>query len=186
VTLSIFSHLRLLYLCHFSKPVEDRPVYRTIRRHRARKIVALDVGDGQRALRMIEVARRVCSVTDIHYVGMDLFEGRPESIGSALSLKAAHQLLRASGARVQLVPGNPSDSLIRLANSLGKIDLLIVPAELDSPESARMWFFVPRMLHERSLVYVEGPSIDGQRLLRLKPRPEIDRLASAGVTRRAA
>jgi hypothetical protein len=184
--LSIFSQLRLLYLCYFSKPPADRPLYRAIRRQSARKIVELGVGDGCRALRMIEVARRTSSTTGLHYVGMDLFEGRPESATAALSLKTAHQLLRASGARVQLVPGNPADSLIRLANSLGKIDLLILPAELDSPASARLWFFVPRMLHERSLVYVEGRSADGQRLLRLKPRGEIDRLASAGVARRAA
>ena len=82
---------------------------------------------------MIEVAQRWASApTDVHYVGLDLFEGQSEGGRPGSSLKEVHQLLRASGARVQLVPGNPPEELIRLANSLGKVDVLIVPAELDS------------------------------------------------------
>ena len=95
-------------------------------------------------------------------------------------------MLRGSGARVQLVPGNPSDSLIRLANSLGKVDVLVVPAELDSSALARLWFFVPRMLHAQSQVFVESISNEGQVVLAIKPREEIDRLAAVGGGRRAA
>ncbi len=184
--MSIFSHLRLLYLCHFSKPAADCPIYRAICRCDARKIVELGIGNAQRAMRMIEVAKRTSPPEDIHYVGMDLFEGRAGTGGTAFSLKEAHQLLRATGVRVQLVPGNPAESLIRLANSLHKVDLLIVPGELDSAALARMWFFVPRMLHERSVVLVENMQSDGQKMLRIKPRAEIDRMASGGTARRAA
>jgi hypothetical protein len=186
VTLSIISQLRLFYFRYLSKPVADRPIYRAIGRQKVRKIVELGIGDASRALRMMEVARQASAASDVHYVGMDLFEGRTEANGQGLSLKAAHQLLRGAGARVQLVPGNPSDGLMRLANSLGKVDLLIVPAELESPAAARMWFFVPRMLHERSMVFIEGQSAEGERLLRLKPRHEIDQFAAAGPSRRAA
>lgn len=191
--MSITSRLRLLYLSHFSKPASDRPVYQAIRRRNAQKIVELGIGDGQRALRMIEVARRISVSSEIHYVGMDLFEASTESNGRRLSLKAAHQLLRGEKGRrsdshkvrVQLVPGNPADSLARMANSLGKVDLLIVPAEFDSSTHARLWYFVPRMLHKRSVVFVDGQSSDGHEL-RLKPRQEIDDLASLGSNRRAA
>lgn len=182
----IISRLRQLYLCHFSKPAADRLVYRAVCRHRPQKIVELGLRDGQRALRMIELARQSAGA-EVHYVGMDLFEARPASDGAAaLSLKAAHQMLRGAGARVQLVPGNPADGLTRMANALGKVDLLIVPEELDSPSQARVWFFVPRMLHERSTVFVEGRTPDGQPCLRVKSRQEIDQLASAGQLRRAA
>ena len=185
--MSIISKLRLSYLCHFSKPQANRPVYRAIRRRHVRKIVELGVGDGRRALRMIEVARQALPESDtVHYVGMDRFEGRTAEDGPGLALKTAHQMLRQESVRVQLVPGDPSIGLIRLANSLGKVDLLIVPAEFDEPAFARAWFFVPRMLHEHSLVFVEGQSSDGQRWLRPRPRHEIDRLASVGVGRRAA
>lgn len=137
-------------------------------------------------MRIINVAQQTLPDSEIHYVGMDLFEGRPATSEPSLSLKVAHQLLRNTGVRVQLVPGQPADSLIRLANSLGKVDLLIVPAELDSPASARVWFFVPRMLHERSLVFVERVQASGQKTFAIKPRHEIDQLAAAGFSRRAA
>jgi hypothetical protein len=150
------------------------------------KIAELGVGNGQRALRMIEAAKRTSAPTDVHYVGLDLFEGRADSSGPAVSLKAAYQLLRTTDVRIQLIPGNPSESLMRVANSLGKLDLLIVPGEYDAAEHARLWFFVPRLLHERSLVFVDSALPDGQRFLRLKSRPEIDRLAAAGFHRHAA
>jgi len=150
-----------------------------------RKIAELGIGAGQRAVRMIETARRASPHEAIHYVGVDRFEGRSAADGPGLTLKAAYQLLRTDGVRVQLVPGDPAEALMRVANSLGKVDLLIVPAEMDSPSFARTWFFVPRMLHEQSLVFVERTAEDGAALLTLKPRDEIDGLASVAARRAA-
>jgi hypothetical protein len=186
VTLSILRRIRLVYSCYFSKPQSDRPVYRAIQRWQVRKIVELGIAEGRRALRMIDAAKLASPDHEVEYVGLDPFEARSEADGPGLTLKAAHQLLRRARTRVQLVPGNPADSLIRVANSLGKVDLLIVPAALESAAFARMWFFVPRMLDERSLVFVERKSPDGGTLLAVKPRSEIDALASAGARRRAA
>ena len=42
------------------------------------------------------------------------------------------------------------------------------------------------MLHERSLVFVEQTLEDGRTLLEIKPRYEIDVLASMAVRRQAA
>jgi hypothetical protein len=184
--LSILSQIRLIYSCHLSKPKSNRPVYRAIRQCHAQKIVELGVATGQRALRMIEVAKLSSPGQEIHYIGVDPFEGRAESDGPGLTLKAAHQLLRCDGVRVQLVPGNLADALVRVANSLGKVDLLIVPAALESPSFARAWFFVPRMLHERSLVFIDQTLENGQTLLETKPRCEIEVLASLGGGRRQA
>ena len=135
---------------------------------------------------MIEVAKQAGAQREVHYVGFDPFEGATVGTGPSLSLKSAHQLLRATGAKVQLVPGDPAETLIRMANALGKVDVLIVPGELDSPSMDRVWFFVPRMLDERSLVFIDGPAPDGQRVLRLKPRHEIEARAAAVSRRRAA
>jgi hypothetical protein len=184
--LSIISKLRLLYLLYFSTPSVDRPVYLAIHRYKVRKIVELGIGDGRRALRMIEIARQTSKQAEVHYIGLDLFEGRPECRQAGISLKTAHRLLCNTGARVQLAPGDPADSLMRLANSLGKVDLLIVPAEIDSPAFARVWSFVPRMLHERTVVFIEQIRQDAEPAITIKPRHEIDRLAAAGVSRRAA
>jgi hypothetical protein len=186
VTLSILNKIRLFHSCFLSKPDSGRAVYQAIRRNRARKIVELGVGDGQRSLRLIQVAKLASPGEEVHYVGVDPFEGRSEADGPGLTLKAAHPLLRREGVRVQLVPGNPADALLRVANSLGKVDVLIVPAQLDSESYARAWFFVPRMLHGESLVFVERDGEDGKTPLEEKPRHEIDALASMGTRRRAA
>ena len=91
--MSFFRLLRAIYLCYFSKPVENRPLYRAIRRLRVRKLVELGVGDGLCALRMIELAKIASAKQqnptagqetpgqkqetspEIHYVGIDPFEG---------------------------------------------------------------------------------------------------------------
>ena len=69
--------------------------------------------------------------------------------------------------------------------ALGKVDLVLVPAVLESESFARFWYFVPRMLHEQSLVYVDGLSDEGERVLRIKSREEIVQLADV-AGRRAA
>jgi hypothetical protein len=184
--LGILSRLRLFYLRHFSKPSSDRLLYREVYRRQVRKIVELGVGDFGRTLRMLEIAGASVPAAELSYVGMDLFEARMDSDSPGLSLKEAHQRLRSTGARVQLVPGNPPDSLARTANALGRVDLLILPEEFDGPETARMWFFVPRMLHEASLVLVERQLPDGLRHFDAKPSLEIERLASLATARRAA
>lgn len=135
---------------------------------------------------MIEIAKLVSPQQEVHYVGVDMFEARSESDGPGLTLKAAHQLLRSDNVRVQLVPGNPPDVLVRMANSLGKVDLLIVPADLDLEMLGRLWFFVPRMLHDNSCVFAEQSLGGDQKRLDIKLREEIDDLATASVRRRAA
>ena len=111
---------------------------------------------------MIEAAKHSAPGEETHYIGIDRFEGREPSDGPGLTLKAAHQILGGKATRVQLLPGDPSKTLSRSANSLGKIDLLIVPEELESAEAARVWF-VPRMLHERSLCSSSGSWPTGKR-----------------------
>ncbi len=134
---------------------------------------------------MIEVVRQAAPEREVRYVGFDLFEAAPQE-GRAISLRSAHQLLRAAGAKVQLVPGDPAEMLVRMANSLGTVDVLILPADLDAPSQARLWRFVPRMLGQWSDVFIDSPSPDGGQMLHLKPRSEIDAQAAAVLSRRAA
>jgi hypothetical protein len=186
VTLSIFSHFRSAYLRYLSKPQSNRVVYRAMFRSRAKNILELGVGDGQRALRMMEIAKMISLGDEIRYVGMDLFEGRSESDGPGMSFKAAHQCLRVDGVRVQLLPGEPAATLARMANSLGKMDVVVLPAKLDSPDFNRMWLFMPRILHENSQVFIERVLDDGRARLELMPKARISELAAPGACRRAA
>jgi hypothetical protein len=180
--------LRYFYLAYFSQPNAERLIYRTLRRAGVNSIVELGVGTGRRTRRILEVARRYQTAADLRYAGIDLFESRPPD-SRGLSLKVAHRLLRDSGAKVQLVPGDPWSALSRTANSLANTSLLVISADQHSAALEKAWFYVPRMLHERSLVFLEETAGDGKCAFRRLSLAEVDSLAAkSGVrpARRAA
>ncbi|MFH1268185.1 MAG: hypothetical protein ABIK89_20900 [Planctomycetota bacterium] len=183
----VTSHLKVLYLSHLSNPATDRPIYRVIRRRRIQRIVELGVGDGRRAVRMIEVAGLSGPIGQVRYTGVDLFEARTERDRPGMTLKTAHRLLSATGAHVQLVPGDPFTALSRAANGLIGTELVMISAGHDPDSLARAWFYLPRMLASRALVLMERPCGESEELtIRLVLRDEIDRLAAVATPRRAA
>lgn len=185
--MSLFGQLRLFYSCFLSKPRANRSIYRAIRRRHVRKIVELGIGDGGRALRMIAVARQVLAAEhDVRYVGFDRFEDRVDQAEPQLTLKQAHRLILGTKVKARLVPGEPSESLIRVANTLGKVDLMILPVELESPSAARFWFFVPRLLDDDSIVLIERKDANGERSYEELSHRTIENLAALGAVRRAA
>jgi hypothetical protein len=134
---------------------------------------------------MLEVAAQFHCPRDIRYTGIDLFEARSAADGPGISLKAAHQLLQPTGARIQLVPGTPQEGLARVANELGKVDLVVLSAQPDVQHLAHAWFYIPRLLDERSQVFLETIQPGGLASLRLVDPTEIHLLAGA-MRRRAA
>ena len=145
----------------FAKPVADRAIYRTIRKIHAGNLVAIGLGDGQLASKMVLLAQQDGAVPQVRFTGIDLFEMRPDNSGS-LSLKQAHRMLHSLGARTRLVPGDPFAALARTANSLLETDLIVIRADQLGASMDRAWFYLPRMLHDRSLVLVERLGSDGQ------------------------
>jgi hypothetical protein len=185
--LSLTSRIRFLYLFYISKPISDRSIYRAIWRRRIQRIVEIGVGTGQRAARMIEVATLNAAVGDVCYTGVDLFEARPEAAGPNLTLRAAYRLLRPTGARLRLVPGDPFAALSRAANTLTGTELVVISAGHDPDALARAWFYLPRMLGRHCLVLIEKPGEpEGELALRSIARDEIERLARNATLRRAA
>ena len=174
------NRLRFFYLSYLSKPVSDRLIYRAIPRRKVLKIVEVGVGRGVRAERMIEAAGFSSPAGQVQYTGIDVFEARSASDGPGLTLKTAHRLLKATGARIRLLPGDPFSALARAANTLMGTDLVVISADQDAHSLARAWFYLPRMLHPRSLVYWEE-RLPGshEAVLRLVPLAEIAGLAAA-------
>jgi hypothetical protein len=182
--LSVRNYLRLRYFTHFSKPAGDRRIYRTIYQQNSRTILELGIGNVQRAQRMIEVAALQRSIQDIHYIGVDLFEARTTADGSGVPLKTAHRLLQATGARVRLWPGDPLRALSQAANTLRGVDLFVISARLDTESLAQAWFYVPRMLHPRSLVLLADQTDPEQ--FRFVSMTQIETLAVAALRCRVA
>lgn len=136
-------------LAFFSKPREDRALYRTVKRLKARKIVEVGMGTLPRALALVRIAQRYSPGQAISYAGIDMFDERPAS-RPRLRLIDAHRALLAEGATTRLMPSGAG--LAALANALSKTDLVVISPEVSDAELDTSWFYLPRMLHANSLV----------------------------------
>lgn len=179
--------IRSAYLLYFSQPAADRSLLKAIKRRPIRSIVEIGVGlDVGRTQRMLEVAGWRVDCQPLKYTGIDLFESRPQQ-QAGLSLKEAHHELRTSGIKFQLVPGDPYQALARIANALTGTDLLLIDAGHDEASLSRAWTYIPRMLHQDSIVFLALPASERTKeSWRIVPREEIDKLAAAGKQARRA
>jgi hypothetical protein len=164
-------------LFYFAKPVAERALLKAIYKQPIRSLVEIGIGRGERTARLLEVVGWTPHDTPLKYTGIDQFEGRPEGT-PGMSLKEAFSVLKRPDVKMQLVPGDPHQALARTANMLAKTDLLVISADVDATSLARAWTYVPRMLHEGSLVYQQQPATAGGEYRRLT-KPEIDKLTQA-------
>jgi hypothetical protein len=181
-----FSWFGALWLTRFSKPAGERPIYRLIRGQTPKRILELGLGTLERTVRVLSFARS-SGGDQVHYVGLDRFEGRLPSDPPGVTLKAAHQRLTSLG-RVQLVPGNVDTSLARLCNHLGVFDLVLVAADNDPRHLERSWFFIQRLTNATTTVLVE--TTDGAKagttVWKAIDKRRVDELAARTIQRRAA
>jgi len=186
VKLTPTSRWRIFYLSHLSNPASDRVIYRAIVQKKSYRILELGIADGRRALRMIDAAAGLTSRSDIQYTGMDSFEDRGETDGPGLSLIAAHRVLTRSGAKIKLIPGDPLRSLARAANELGQVDLLVISSQAEPDRLSRVWYFVPRLLHAQSRIFVEQTLPGGKKTLLAVSAREVEQWAAKAIRWKAA
>ncbi len=180
--------VKRLWLLYRSKPAGERSILAAIRGIPARpdgsiRIMEVGLGTIRRAERVLRLAASRKDRPNVHYVGLDRFEGRLPSDPPGVTLKQAHQSL-GKLARVQLVPGNVDSSLSRLCNHLGTFDLVIVSRDADPRHLERIWFFIQRLVTPATLVFVE-PSSSGAAWEKIG-KARVDELAVRTVGRRVA
>jgi hypothetical protein len=183
-TLKPASTFQYLYLSRLSRPPHERCLYRALRRRAVRSMVEIGLGDGRRTLRLLAVAQRYRPQERLSYAAIDLFEARPAN-SAGWSLKEAHRQLTRAGVQFRLSPGEPFPALARYANSLTNTDLLVIGAGHDPASLEPAWFYIPRMLHEGSLVFVEEQTGNRRKFRRLDTA-EILRAPQGETRRRAA
>ena len=152
--MTLLRTLRYAYLSYLSQPAGDRLLWRAVHRERPRSIVQIGMSNRQRTARLLEIALWHQPDQTLRFVGIDLFEGRPEKLAD-LSLRQIHADLKQQPIKVQLVPGDPLSALTRTANAIPGNDLLLVHADQDPDSMREAWFFIPRILHDRSVVFQE-------------------------------
>lgn len=177
--------LRYAYLAFFSKPAEDRTLFRTAKRLKVRRIVELGIGSLERTLRLISVCQRYAGEETISYTGLDWFEERPEA-AQKLSLIQAHRKLKAAGATARLMPGGPVAALPAVANSVMGSDLVLLSEEADEDALAPHWFYVPRVCHAGTLILRQTSTDTEPAVWSEVPRKTVDQLAANFRTQRAA
>ena len=158
--MSVGSLLRSSYLLYFSQPAAERAIYQAIQRHPIRTIVEIGIDLAGRTRRVLEIAGWQKPAHTLHYTAIDEFDARPKT-HPPLLLKHAFAELRGPTVRLQLVPGDASSGLARVANSLARTDLLIVSNLFDRESLRNAWVWVPRMLTSSSLVFVEEANQKG-------------------------
>ena len=176
---------RYAYLAYLSQPKSVRQLYRLVKRHEIRRIVEVGLGDLARSRSLIEVAQRYVGDEKVMHSGLDWFDARPEPM-TPLSLKDAYRALHATSASVRLVPGAPAASLAAVANSHQNTDLILISAAVSSEELQAAWFYVPRMLHQQSMILREHSPSAGEPAFEWLSLSQIAEWAGSAGGRRAA
>ncbi len=153
--------LKYTHLAYFSQPAADRTIYRALHKQPVCNIVELGVGTAVRAQRMIAMASSGEADRKIRYTGIDFFEDRPTST-PGIALREAYRLLREMDVRVRLLPGDPFSVLARASNDLTGTDILVISGDQDAEAMSRAWMFVPRMLHDSTLIFQQKPDERGK------------------------
>ena len=160
--MSLISRFVAVWKYCFSKPPADRSVDQAVKRRRPCRILEIGLGDGVRAKRVIAIAKRYHADRDIHYTGIDQFEGR-EAEQLPLPLKHAFRQLASTGVRVRLVPGDTYAALARTANTLAQIELVLISQDIAPEYLTSAWFYLPRTLAKDAVVlWADGTLPDGQ------------------------
>jgi len=181
---SAASGLNAFMWCWLARPKCDRTVFKLIRKHKPRKLLLLGLSDSVRPLRMISLAKRYRPEDSIDFAGLDRFDSRPAGT-PGLSLKRAHQVLRPTGARINLLPGEPYEALMRAANMLHGIEFVVISASQNTDSLSRSWFFLNRLLSPQAIVLREEVAAE-QQLIKPISRAELDRLAASAIPHRRA
>ena len=170
---SVRHRIAYLQLAYFSKPASDRALYRAIHRHRCQRILEIGVGSGRRASACSRSPRattrkRICFTPGSTNSKL----GRRACPG--LSLKEAHRQFKARSSRPSSYLATPMRSLMRAANALRKIDLVVISADQKPLLSRRLGFIYRGCLHATSVVYQEQAGAEGTPVLVALDRATID------------
>ncbi len=181
--LNWFSRIQSFHLRYLSKPKSDRILFRLVHCYACRSVVEVGMTDLTRTLKLLQAATWARSDRPVRYTGIDSFDAREEN-QPPLTLKEAHQRLAGSSWKARLAPGPGRFVLRRLANELAEIDLLLFSSRERLEENDDTWYYVPRMLHEASIVLVETISAEGDVRFERLGVEEVERRAESAARRR--
>lgn len=114
----------------------------------AQTVLEIGVGDGSRALEVLQTLSKAGN--DASYIGIDGFE-----LAGSVSLKEIHRTLRSGGVRPQLFPGPADLGIMRIAHTIGSVDLILVSAGPDHSQNDAVLSLLSRICHPNTVVLME-------------------------------
>lgn len=121
-----------------------------VRRIQARSVLEVGVGDGSRAIAVMEtLSQRVDSV---QYYGIDQFE----LTDGGLSLREFHQKMRAAGIRPQIFPESLETGLMKFLHRIGKADLVLLTDAENSLVKPRVVDLLDRLSTPRTSILCQS------------------------------
>jgi len=172
-------------LAFFSRPKGNRQLYRLVKRDQICRIAEIGIGDLSRAVNLIQMAQRYAGDKKVCYTALDAFDARPPEV-DPMPLKETYRILRATNANVRLLPGTPASSLAAAANAHQNTDLIIIGPSVSETDLKGAWFYVPRMLNEKSTILTEHHGADGDPSFTALSRSQIAEWACQKPRSRAA
>jgi hypothetical protein len=128
----------------------------------ADSVLEISVGDGSRAVEVLALLGENAAKLDkadvtgqkIRYAAIDQFEmGNPSEIGVRThTLMQFHQTMRSGGIRPQVFPETIDRGLIRVAHTIGSIDLIVISAGAGSWQTPAIKALLSRITHNASLI----------------------------------
>ena len=113
----------------------------------ASSVLEIGVGDGSRAIATMETLSRQSN--SIRYIGIDEFE-----MAGGVNLKEFHQTLRNQGIHPKLFPGSVDRALMKIAHTIGAIDLILVTDASVIDENPAIAGLLARISHQETVVLV--------------------------------
>lgn len=126
------------------------PLCKLLRRVQAERVLEISVGDGSRAIAAVNAlsARN----PQVRYAAIDQFELG----GGPLTLKGFHQALRTADVRsVQIFPETIERGLLRVATTLGPVDLVLIAAPAERWQTPAVQALIARITHGDTVVLYE-------------------------------
>ena len=121
-----------------------------LRRVQAQTVLEICVGDGSRAIAALQTL--ASNNPEIRYAAIDQFE----LAGGPLTLKGFHRALRtAELRRAQIFPETIERGLLRVATTIGPVDLVLIAASPDRWQTPAVRALIARVTHPHTLVFFE-------------------------------
>jgi hypothetical protein len=121
-----------------------------LRRVQAQTVLEICVGDGTRAIAALQALSS--NNPEVRYAAIDQFE----MDGGPLTLKRFHQALRtAELRRAQIFPETIERGLLRVATTIGPVDLVLIAAPPDRWQTPAVLAMLARVAHSKTVVLYE-------------------------------